>query len=50
VEELVDLLDRESVRRSAPIGPVLGLCDSLRDKEQWLGLPVHYLFDAIPLG
>jgi hypothetical protein len=23
---------------------------ALRDKEHWLDLPLHYLFDAIPVG
>jgi len=23
---------------------------ALREEEQWLGLPLHYLFGAIPVG
>jgi len=26
-----------------------GLAAPLRDHEQWLGLPLHYLFEAIPV-
>ena len=43
--------DRAAVVRAGGQGPELGrLAAPLRDNEQWLALPTHYLFDAIPVA